>query len=470
MKQFLLIVLFVGPGTVAQEVPLRIDMGAAPRLSWSNAPEARLFYTTNLVDGTGWVEMPRPATNAVDLGAFAATHPRAVFALRQPPAPVAFSVKSVSFNWDAAADTADGLNLRKGYFEPVVTSPEYTAAKYSPALYARGQTIQIQVVFQSPDPAAMTLPIRGIAAPSNQVLADTDTVEVPFANGESDPVTFTVSRPAPARFLRAEESYRWVAAGGEAASGPHPVYVVWDRPGDIGASENLNPWHATAGHEQLPWVSALDLAMDADQGNAHGADSPEAALARLTDYFFHRHGGRYDIHAESLNHYQDIVDQEFYLAKYLWAITDEQKVTCYDQAGVVRVMGCLLGIDVEIVRVTTDKQLGFIQTAPLVGVGRCNNPFYEWIGAAMFVLPEPVVGEDLVEADGRTLFGNHCFNRYNGKVFDACAGPQLGTRDTAAYLAGFIDISTPAEAAVTGYPETVNEENWARYYLHFADR
>lgn len=52
----------------------------------------------------------------------------------------------------------------------------------------------------------------------------------------------------------------------------------------------------------------------------------------------------------------------------------------------------------------------------------------------------------------RTNFDNHAFARYDGKVYDACAGPTVGTDDEAGYIGIAVDKSTGPEAdpAVSG--------------------
>ena len=50
----------------------------------------------------------------------------------------------------------------------------------------------------------------------------------------------------------------------------------------------------------------------------------------------------------------------------------------------------------------------------------------------------------------RTGFGNHAFAAFNGYVFDACAGPALGTQTEAQYISDTIDTSTTNKLYATG--------------------
>jgi hypothetical protein len=88
-------------------------------------------------------------------------------------------------------------------------------------------------------------------------------------------------------------------------------------------------------------------------------------------------------------------------------------------------------------------EFGYINTVNLVGVGNCNNPFYN-NGTA---INSPVVGADLL-LPNRTGFGNHAFTMLGNDVYDACAltiGVSFNT-----YLTTAIDTSTVAESAVAG--------------------
>ncbi|GLB34585.1 hypothetical protein LshimejAT787_0201500 [Lyophyllum shimeji] len=86
---------------------------------------------------------------------------------------------------------------------------------------------------------------------------------------------------------------------------------------------------------------------------------------------------------------------------------------------------------------------GFINTTYLVGVNTpCNNPFFDANNSP------PLIG---VNDTRRKGFGNHAFNgsirpfnRQNpdDRIFDACGGPQLGTRNPTAYVNAAIDRAT----------------------------
>lgn len=62
---------------------------------------------------------------------------------------------------------------------------------------------------------------------------------------------------------------------------------------------------------------------------------------------------------------------------------------------------------------------------------------------------------DAVEPD-RTFFANHAFCRYDGLIYDACAGPYTGTPE-ATYLASTIDRSTSLEVYDPRYGQVAGD-------------
>ena len=108
-------------------------------------------------------------------------------------------------------------------------------------------------------------------------------------------------------------------------------------------------------------------------------------------------------------------------------------VNCYDQAAAVCTFATLFGIDVQYKFM---EPFGYINTTDLVGLDydNCNNPFFRNNLANKLVAP------DLPTRSG---FKNHAFAVFRGYVFDACAGPALGTQTEAQYVADVIDVSLP---------------------------
>jgi hypothetical protein len=76
------------------------------------------------------------------------------------------------------------------------------------------------------------------------------------------------------------------------------------------------------------------------------------------------------------------------------------------------------------------RPFGFIQGTNLIGVGLCNNPFFEANQSDRFTQPHD---------PKRTHFGNHAFCRLGSQGLDACAGPHTGTETEAEYVKASID-------------------------------
>ena len=113
-------------------------------------------------------------------------------------------------------------------------------------------------------------------------------------------------------------------------------------------------------------------------------------------------------------------------------------INCYDQAAAVCSFGTLLGIDVEYKYL---RPFGYINTINIVGRGNSNNPFYGYYNTSK------MIG---VDDSSRSGFGNHAFAVFNGYVFDACAGPALGTQTEAQYMSDTIDTATANKLYATG--------------------
>ncbi|HLL55494.1 MAG TPA: hypothetical protein VK447_18185 [Myxococcaceae bacterium] len=110
---------------------------------------------------------------------------------------------------------------------------------------------------------------------------------------------------------------------------------------------------------------------------------------------------------------------------------------CYDQASAVQTFCAAMGVSAEW---NYMEPFGFIKEVNLVGVGLCNNPFFRSNGTDKLISRRD---------PRRTGFGNHAFCKLEGKVLDACAGPEVGTRDLEGYLKKCIDYD-PALNAIHG--------------------
>jgi len=111
---------------------------------------------------------------------------------------------------------------------------------------------------------------------------------------------------------------------------------------------------------------------------------------------------------------------------------------------------------------------GYINTTDLVGVGSCNNPFFNTTNEVNYidnVTPSGIVSYSScmpptnrvcgVDDKKRSSFSNHMYailnNGGTNYVFDACAGPVVGNLDRDAYLNMTIDHSTSDERLLGFY-------------------
>ena len=204
----------------------------------------------------------------------------------------------------------------------------------------------------------------------------------------------------------------------------HTIYTIGNEP--------LAPWNNTANNPKNAWKKALDFIVDNASCNNLSADF--AILGSLTNYLFSSHNLIYDTQSGMSSYATNQRCAIFYLSSYIDK-SFGNVINCYDQAGAICILGRLIGIGILY---HYSEPFGYINPTYLVGIReQCNNPFFDNLLNCM-------VGYDDVEPD-RTFFGNHAFTSFNGYVFDACAGPQLGFNNIQQYLESTIDQNTEKE-------------------------
>ncbi|MCJ1246638.1 hypothetical protein MMC30_003847 [Trapelia coarctata] len=123
-------------------------------------------------------------------------------------------------------------------------------------------------------------------------------------------------------------------------------------------------------------------------------------------------------------------------------------VNCYDQAGIFQI-----GLGLSPHAKSTWKFLspfGYITQTNLIGVGLCNNPFYESNGSTALTNNNDMQ---------RTAFGNHCFVAVastEDHIADACAGPHVVSETVQGYIAAAV------QQAGTGPNQTTLYGGWFR--------
>jgi hypothetical protein len=242
-------------------------------------------------------------------------------------------------------------------------------------------------------------------------------------------------------------------------SGPHLVYTILGEP--------KPPWKNAHGEHENAWTNVLEFAIV--KAGAQGKSTDKDALAAITKYLHSGHGLVYDT-VEGAPRYWDPTSGVFSATTYI-TVPNSAGVTnlvnCYDQAHGVVTFGNLLGPSVNAIPRFT-MPFGYINTTDLVGVGACNNPFFDTTNKVEYI--DRVIANGIVSysygmpptnrvcgADDKTRssFSNHMYaildNGGTNYVFDACAGPIIGNLNSDAYLNMTIDYSTTEEKLLGFY-------------------
>jgi len=215
------------------------------------------------------------------------------------------------------------------------------------------------------------------------------------------------------------------------------------------------------------WAEALRFLFK--YGYARGVKKKKDGVEKVTRRCFNIKEHQYDI-VDGDSHFEGLLDK-FKLEKYISTIKSE--VNCHDQAYAVVVFSGALGLEVEGLFM---KPFGFLNYTQLVGRGPCNNPFpgdklqtEEWNlklteeGRKKMKL-NPLKPEDyLVIEDpddlSRSSFINHSYCEYKSKIFDACAGPSVGSEDRKGYVNENVDSATSlnAKRSGKGFPGKISD-------------
>ena len=156
---------------------------------------------------------------------------------------------------------------------------------------------------------------------------------------------------------------------------------------------------------------------------------------------------RYDTHYGESHFGPDALGGNFNLRSWVLQTTVcNALVNCYDQAGIFQIC---LGLSPH--ALSTWKLLdpfGFIKQTNLIGVGPCNNPFFEWNNSTA------IIGNNDPK---RTPFGNHTFVAVastSNLIADSCAGPHVVSET----IRGYIDSAI--QKAGTGPDQTTLYRRW----------
>lgn len=274
-----------------------------------------------------------------------------------------------------------------------------------------------------------------------------------------DPQYMVLTFPLPHHDIDGVGSFKvgWQWQLGEAGGGGgwtdlaatrHRVNVVLGAPS--------KPWGQTLPY-YYPWTPALDVACVGAAGATTAADATAALVEHLYTAFGHEYDSKYG-HATYTagcpmwcgNTYLNI-----YLTRWL-GLWDGTQVNCTDCAGLLGVLGNVLGCGLKAVNIET---FGYLNTVVPVGRQATNNPFnlnnprY----SPTLVMPEDTVVD-------RSYFLRHRFVRLDGLVYDATikldgvADPWLVKLSYDDYEEAVVDKNDPEEQLKAGGdPTLINE-------------
>lgn len=351
---------------------------------------------------------------------------------------VKVSLESLSFNYDENHADSDAISIRESYSGNHISAPEWeVGGKNEPAAYIKGSTVKIQPKFKIvPADASAKIKVKAVSANKESVLGDLKETEIDLA--ATTPSLIELEKKIPDKISKTTEAWDWklTSFNGKppinqdiGKSTGHVVYILWGKP--------KTPWETFInGHPREPWVNALDLIFDKAGVNKN---TDVEALAKITKYLHSGHGMIYAQTTAAAGYY--VLDKNSMpLSDYI--NKTNAVVNCYDQAVAVAALGKLLGIDVQFQLMS---KFGYINATSLVGIKKqCNNPVCRAAGIAPRAFDIQRVGENDIWPN-RSFFTKHCFNLYQGKVYDACQGPYLGSKTPEQYIATSIDNSTPKE-------------------------
>jgi len=383
----------------------------------------------------GEIRIEHPASGAKDLAKFTN---------------VKLRVTNIKFNHDTGSSNRDAINIRRSYAEGInVSSGEWFEANgvitNEPCCYTTNREATVKARFEASSfikSALIEAPCSGGGSLSGLMPTN-----VAFSGGVSSPeyVEFKMERSTLSHIDASKGGVlSWTASKinggsdfpcGMNATGPHVVYTVLGEP--------RPPWKNAYGELENAWTNALEFAIV--KAGAAGKNKDKDALAAVTTYLHSGHGLTYDTRFGT-SHYNDAnIPSCFNLTGYMAPLTNI--VNCHDQAHALSVAGKLLGIDSKYAFM---MPFGYINPVSLVGEGVCNNPFYPGCNK------EKLTGGDILFPH-RAPFSNHGFVSLRGEIFDACAGPVLGT-GLQTYITSTIDISSPDELRIAGTMKNVGVE------------
>lgn len=247
----------------------------------------------------------------------------------------------------------------------------------------------------------------------------------PLASGEHSVELTSTSAPAYLSWIKAPIFWGLEASDQSISVGRTPVEVFF-----VFADPAALAFFSPKG----VWIEALRFIFT--KARLDTLTDEKTAVAEVAKACFNLDTHKYDV--ERGASFYGGATGVFKLTDYISPL--DGKVNCYDQTYAVISFSGALGLVVEGLFL---EPFGFIRPTNLVGWGRCNNPFPRNFPIKDFLVVDP-------QSSTRSAFGNHMFCEFISRIYDACAGPAVGTRSRRGYVIDVIDDVMPA-----GYPDSV---------------
>ena len=377
------------------------------------------------------------------------------------------AVTNIKFNHDTATSTKDAINMCKNYTTPYnISNGEWNSVSITniPVCYTAGITPTIKARFTVEPLSVTNVTISASSIISNPILQNIVSTNIVFKNGVSvgdaqGYVSLTFAKSTPTAIRKSSDKWDWKTTKINQTSFTETIFTNSTHTSYNIFAVPVAPWNNTFNSRQNAWSDALDFTIVTNGCN--GATTPHAALSSITQYLHSGHGLTYNT-TNGAPRYAIVLSSGITgmrLSEYM-SKSRGNMINCYDQAAAVQSLGNLLGVNVTY---NYMRPFGYLNKVNVVGVGDCNNPFYNdhsYLPPTNRIpLINPPSGINTLLYPNISGFGNHAFAIFSGEVFDACSGPSLG-KSVSLYLSETIDTSTTNKQNIAGSASNITVQNY----------
>lgn len=359
-------------------------------------------------------------------------------------------VSQISFNHVPGKHENDAMDLKKTYDGKVISCPEATfdddgkATKSDPFLYLGGKkpALKIKAKVKPGIIEKAKIKTKPEIPREENILPELGEKEFDNKKNEEFEIYFKDNIESKLNAGTQKWTWRLTEIQGTALVGETVGFETTTvEKGYILFTEPLqSPWDMN-NDKKKPWVRALDVSIVGAGNIGLDQNSSSDILGNITKYTF-KTGGKYDT-KEGRPQYANLYSQTIAMNSYLDHI--KPSINCYDQSFALTALSRLVGINAQSF---FQFPFGRIKVVDLVGIGQCNNPFYESSDYDEIIrnnnftteeadsLREKEVKKEIKYKDGkkkineayckRIGFGNHAYVHFSGSIYDSCAGPVIG--------------------------------------------